>query len=235
MLTGKRIVNLFALTAIVLTTASANADVILADDFADVGDAEKVANTATFGSWNTVNGINAPATSLSFFDGDDGTTPVNFHEVTDGELDVNQNMTAGGWDTSIEFTVSGANIDLTSLVLDLRLINGSGGPNSTTSKSGRMIAVLEGSTSGVIGTIDPGNSAYPSVAYQRTLDLSSLPELDTSETYTLTIQARGIDFGHHKSLQSLELNGTILVPTPAALPAGLAMLGLVAMRRRRSK
>ncbi len=45
------------------------------------------------------------------------------------EIDVNNNMTAGGWDTSIALVLDGAtaSIDLTTLVLDMRLANGSEG------------------------------------------------------------------------------------------------------------
>ena len=68
-----------------------------------------------------------------------------------------------------------------------------------------------------------GNQSYPSVEYTRTLDLSGFASLDASETYTLTIQARGEGFGHHKSLQALELTGDI---TPIPEPGSLALLGL---------
>jgi len=240
---GKQIMNrtalaLVAMAVTVTTGASVNGAVVLADEFADVGSAQKSGNTASFGAWDTVTGIDAPATSLSFFDGDDGTTPLSFHDATDGELDVNINMTAGGWDTSITIDLAAGttSIDLTSLVLDMRLTNGSGGDNSTSSKSGRMIAKLfDGVTT---TTVDPGDSSYPSVTYTRTLDLNSLPTLVSGTTYTLTIQARGAGFGHHKSLQALELNGDItsgpVIPAPAALPAGLALMGIMLVARRRS-
>ena len=52
-----------------------------------------------------------------------------FHNVSADEIDVNNNMTAGGWDTSIALVLDGAtaSIDLTTLVLDMRLANGSEG------------------------------------------------------------------------------------------------------------
>lgn len=212
-------------------TPSAEAAVILADDFTGV---TRSGNTATISSWDTVSGIDAPSTSLDFFVGGT-TTAVSFFNVAD-EIAVNRNMTADGWDTSITFELDSAtqSIDLTTLVLDIRLTNNSGANNTTASKNGRMIAVLEGSSSGVLGTIDPGNLSYPSVEHTRTLDLSGLASLDGSETYTLKIQARGTGFGHFKSLQALELNGDI---TPVPEPGSLALLGLggllVASRRRR--
>lgn len=221
-----------------LVKTEANAEIILADDFADVGSAQKIANTASFSSWDTVNGIVAPTPSLSFFVGDT-VTPAGFHDVTDGELDVNNNMTADGWDTSIILDLDGltTSIDLTTLVLDLRLTNGSGNDNSIGSKSGQMIAIFTGSSSGVLGTADlGGNQAYPSVNYQRTLDLTGLPTLDGSETYTLTLQARGTGFGHHKSLQAFQLNGNLTtVPEPTSLAIFLVGLGAASLSRGRRK
>jgi len=73
--TSQRFVIATAVAVLIgLSAATTNAAIILADAFDDVVDAQKTANTATFGSWDTVNGIDAPATSLSFFDGDDGTS-----------------------------------------------------------------------------------------------------------------------------------------------------------------
>ena len=226
-----------AMGTLALAATSANAAVILADEFADVGDAQKVTNTATFGSWNTVTGIVAPATSLSFFDGD-GTTPLlSFHEATDGELDVNNNMTAGGWDTSFDLVLDGstASIDFTNILIAIRLTNGSGGAQTTGSKSGQMLVLLSGSSSGSLGSADlGGNIAYPTPEYTRTVDLSSFPTLDGSETYTITLQARGIGFGHHKSLQAFTLNGDITaVPEPSTTALlGLGGLALILRRRK---
>ncbi|QTN31946.1 PEP-CTERM sorting domain-containing protein [Akkermansiaceae bacterium] len=222
--------------SLLLTAHTLPGAIVLADAFADVGDAQKTGNTATFGSWDTVNGIIAPAASLSFFDADDGTTAVGFHSATDGELDVNQNMTAGGWVTSFALVLDGStsSIDLTSIVFDMRLANGSGGNNTTGSKQGQMAFRLVGSSSGTLGTIDlGGDQGYPSVEYQRTLDLSSLPSLGTSETYTAFISATGSGFGHHKSLQAFVLNGDIAaVPEPSAtLLLSLTALGLLRRKR----
>jgi hypothetical protein len=230
----------FLLFSSVLTTGS-HAAVVLADTFDDV---VKTSSAATFASgWNTVTGINAPASSLSFVNAagtpasaDDGASLTFFNNALNtGMIDVNNNMTAGGWRTSISLSLDGSttSIDLTTLSLDIRLTNNSGAGQSTASKSGRMTAELVGSSSGVLGTIDPGNSSYPSSNYNRTLDLSSLPTLGTLETYTLNISALGTGFGHFKALSALELNGDITaIPEPSALTLlGLGACALLLRRR----
>ncbi|MFT6792281.1 MAG: hypothetical protein ACJAR1_000260 [Rubritalea sp.] len=222
--------------ALAATSSNAAIMVILADNFDDVLDANKTGNTATFDAWDTVNGIDTPATSLAFFDGGT-TTAASFFNVNDGEIDVNNNMTAGGWDTSFDLVLDGttSTIDLTSMVIDLRLTNGSGGAQVTNSKSGQMLVELSGSISGVLGTADlGGNIGYPSDVYQRSVDLSSFAALDGSETYTITLQARGTGFGHHKSLQAFTLNGdTSAVPEPTTTALlGLGGLALILRRRK---
>lgn len=231
--------QVIASTLSIVLAAGSHAAVIIADDFNDV---LKTSSPATFGSWNTVNGINTPTNSLTFFtagdtasSSDDG-SELSFHNnaANPGMIDVNYNMTSGGWRTSIILILDGStsSIELTSLSLDMRLTNGSGASQSTSSKSGRMTLELVGSSSGVLGTIDPGNSGYPTADYTRVLDLSSLPTLDTSETYTLNISALGTGFGHHKALDALSLEGDIAaIPEPSALLLG--GLGFVVLLRRR--
>jgi hypothetical protein len=138
----------------------------------------------------------------------EGRVRVDSKEGAPGEIDVNNNMTAGGWDTSLMLDLddSTALIKLTSMVVDLRLTNNAGAPQ-TSGKSSRVIVELVGSISGSLGKLDPGNSPSPSDPYTRTLDLTSLPTLDGSETYTLLLKARGTS--HNKSLKAIELKGNI--------------------------
>jgi hypothetical protein len=234
---GKSIATLIA----VITLAAAStvdAEVILSSSFTGVDKTDGSAPyTATNITWDTVSGIDAPAGDLTFVDADTPTTNVNgFFDVTANEIDVNYNQTTEGpWQTEIALVLDSAtaSIDLTQIVLGMRLTNGSGADNSTSSKSGRMTVEVIGSSSGSLGVIDPGNLSYPSVSYTRTIDLSSFDSLTNSETYTLVIEARGAGHGHHKSLQNLSLEGDI---TPVPEPAALALLGLgglvIAARRR---
>lgn len=212
------------LTTVALSSQAAE---VLSSDLTGV---ERSGNTATIDSWDVVSGIDAPSTSLDFYQG--GTlTAVSFFNVAD-EIAVNRNMTDGGWDTSISFQLDSSTSTLTldQLVLNMRLSTGNGSDNTTGNKSGSMSVVLTGSASGLLGTVDPGFSNYPGVTYSRSLDLSALPELNDAESYTLTIQARGTGFGHHKALQGLELTA---VPEPSAVFFGLTGLGLLLLRRLR--
>lgn len=220
------------LAASAISLGSAHGATVLASDFTGVS---KSGNTADSFSWDTVNGINTPSTSLDFFDADDGTTAVSFHDVTANEIVVNQNMTAGGWVTSFNLSLNGstASISLTNLIVDLRLATGSGGDNTTGSKQGQISLEVIGSTSGSLGTADlGGDQAYPTVEYTRTLDLSGFADLNSSETYTFQLSATGSGFGHHKSMQAVELTGDIS-PIPEPSVALLGGLGLLALLRRR--
>lgn len=211
-----------------MALSSHAAVVILSSDFTDV-QRNSTTGVASGFSWDTVAAIDAPATSLTFVEGGTPTT-VGFFNV-DNEIAVNRNMvTAGGWDTSITFKLNNftTTLSLSQLVLDIRLTSGNGADNTTASKQGRMAIELIGSISGSLGTVDPGDLAYPSVSHTRTLDLSGFDALDDTETYTLVIQARGSNFGHNKSLQGLELTA---IPEPST--ALLGGLGLVVLLRRR--
>ena len=233
-------VTLVALVVVSLgLAASADAAVILGDAFEDVGDAQKVDNTATFGSWDTVNGITAPASSLSFFDNATDAA-LTFFKKQDGELDVNENIGSGGtWRTSfvLDLDASVAAIDLTMLDLTVTLTNGQGDlQTSTTSKDGIYTVQIQGSVSGDLGSASSPRTAYTSIQNQPiSIDLSSFASLDDTETYTVTLSVtRGsMTWGHHISLDDMELSGDI---TPTPEPASLAILGLgglVALRRRR--
>ena len=223
-----------AMGCFALAATSANAAIILADDFAD---ADRTSSDGTIGAWNTVSGISAPSTTLQFFKG--GTTNQaalfdNAANDADGAFDVNNNMTAGGWDTTITLAVGGSDIDLSSLVLDLKLTSGSGAAQTTGSKSGEMLVEFFDVGLSSVGTADlGGNQNYPTASYQRTLDVTGI-SLSAGQTYTMVVSARGTGHGHHKALDALTLNGDITaVPEPSsAALLGLGGLALILRRRK---
>lgn len=229
----RKTLTILAAAALVsgLAVTQADAAVILADEFAD---ADRTGAVGTFGSWDTVSGISAPVASLAFVKGDT-TTAVGFHDNAlndgDGAFDVNNNMTAGGWDTEIELVVGGQDLELTSLVIDIKLTNGSGAGQTTGSKSGQMLVDFLNASEVSVGSADlGGNVGYPSVSYTRTLDLTGIT-LSAGQTYTMVVKARGTGYGHHKALDAIELNGN-LVPEPGSL-ALIGLGGLLIARRRR--
>jgi len=218
-----------AMGTLALAATSANAAVILADDF--TGRSLSGTN-ATIGGWDTANGITAPSTTLTFKDGDSATL-LSFFDVSAGHIDVNNNMNSGGWDTTVTIAVGAANIDLTTLDLDLKLISGSGGdqpdPNN---KVGQMLVEIFDAGLVSVGQDDlGGNVAYSSVSYSRQLDLTGTTLL-ANQTYTMVLQARGSGDGHHKAFDALSLNGDV-VPEPSS--AALLGLGGLALLRRRRK
>lgn len=229
MFTSKAL-TIYSAAAVVscICVADAGADIILADGFTD---ADRSSSDGTIGSWDTVNGISAPSTTLQFFDGD-SPSQVGFHNngANPGTFDVNNNMTAGGWDTTITLVVGGVDINLTDLVIDIKLTNGSGGSQTTGSKSGSEAVEFFDVGNSSIGSATTGTIGYPTVEYQRTLDLSGIT-LSAGQTYTMVISARGTGFGHHKALDAIELNGTA-IPEPGSL-ALLGLGGLIIARRRR--
>lgn len=223
--------------AVCLIGINAHAAVILSSDFTGVDTSDATAPyTATNITWDDVNGIATPTGDLTFIN-PTGPSNVNGFFTGADQISVNYNMVNNGpWQTEFDLVMENAitEIDLTQIEVDLRLTTGSGSDNTTTSKNGRTTIELVGSVSGSLGTIDPGNSSYPSVFYTRTLDLTSLPTLDASETYSLLITTYGTGHGHNKSFIGFSLEGDVsVIPEPASLI--LLGLGSTLMLSRRRK
>jgi|AntRauTorckE6833_2_1112554.scaffolds.fasta_scaffold29844_2 hypothetical protein len=219
-----------------LAMVPANAAVILASDFTGVS---KSGNIADSFSWDTVNGIDTPTTSLAFVDPGNSNAALSFFNVTANEIDVNENIGTGGqWKTSFVLNLNAGTsaINLTTLDLNVRLANGSGGDNTTGSKDGIYTVQILGSTSSNLGSASSPVIEYASVSGNAvSIDLSSFADLNQSETYTVNLSLIRDDgnFGHHISLQDLSLSGSITaIPEPS-----IALLGaigfLVLLRRRR--
>jgi hypothetical protein len=211
-----------------LAATSANATIILADDFAGVG---KSGNTATIGAWDTVFGISAPSNDLTF-DHQSGGSASFFLVGGAGEIRVNSKMNNGGWETSLSITVGGGDIDLTSLDLDYILIDGAGNDQaSATNKTGRTVVDFGAAGSATLGLNGYTNVSPDANVYRdRDVDLTGITLL-AGQTYTMNIATDGGGDGHHKGLNGLVLNGTV-VPEPSSA-ALLGLGGLALMFRRR--
>lgn len=231
-------------TLLIATLSSpASGAVILGDDFDNVGDAEKnsITGTATFGAWDTVNGVVAPAASLTFTDPGNSDAALPFHETQDGELDVNENIGNGGaWETSfvLDLDASTSEIDLTTLDLTTGLLNGSGARNDAGNKDGVYTVNITGSLSGALGSASTTIDYTIADDIPVSIDLTGFASLTAAETYTVSLSVVRDDatFGHHVSLEDLTLNGDItaaVIPEPASFGLVAIGIGLMLGSRRR--
>lgn len=219
-----RITALAGLAGILLTATSAHAAVILASNFNDV--VKTAYPTATNITWDTVNGIETPAGSLTF------TGASEFQNVTANEIDVAGNLP--NWSTSVALVLDAAtaSIALSTLDFNWRVTTNGGADNTSASKSDTWTAEVIGSVSGSLGTASIGPAAPGNPTQFRSIDLSSFT-INNTETWTLSLGIVGTGFGHNASLQDIEINGDITaIPEPsAALLGGLGALFLLRRRR----
>ena len=195
------ILNLFAGEAFHLLNS---AGAFLASDFTGADTSGAGPNPLAISiTWDTVIGVQTPATNLTFYDGD------GFFGIAN-EIAVDRNLPSeGSWSTNLVFEMSSTtqSLELTSLVLNWRVTSNSGTDNTSTSKTTTWTASITGSTSGLMGTVlNAGTPGSPS--QERTLDMSG-NSLNASETYTLTLTASATGWGHNASLEDLTLNGNV--------------------------
>ena len=191
-----------AMGVFALAATSANATVILADDFTGIGLSGSTA-TVDGGAWDTENGVSA-STNFTFNKTFKSTSFA-------GVINPNQKASTGSYIGTITLTVGTADIDLTSLDLEYKLLDGNGNAQPfATNKTGFTTVSIVGT--GVIGSIPlSGYTAIPgdtNIDIDRSVNVTGTTLL-AGQSYTLTIESGGGGDGHFKSIDSLTLNGTI--------------------------
>jgi len=219
-------------------SGTANAAVIFADNFTNVA-TNNATDTATLDTaWDTVSGVNAPSTALVIVGNGEfnAGADLKFHSMANW-IAVDYNLSnEGTWTTTIEdvtLDTGTASIDLTSLTLTMQGTTNTG----ATQNGGRnlQLTVEVFDTGGSLGSdtdskTEPGGGSGTTY----TADLSGITMV-AGETYDIEITISSTyTSGVNAAIDNLVLNGDITpVPAPAALPAGLALLGIVALKRRR--
>jgi len=215
-----------AALAVLAIAGAARAEVILATDFTGVD--TSASPTAGSITWDTVNGIIAPAPSLTF-DAIDG-----FFSAPD-LISVDRNVDNDGpWSTTIDLALDAGTlaIDLTSFSIRTNYTSNSGA-TQTANRTINLAVAIEGSASGSLGSsdidhTDPGGGTGTVAS----IDLSGF-RLDNTETYTLTFTASSADGpGVNMNFDDLAIAGDITVPEPGSLVL-LGLGGLAVLRRRR--
>lgn len=230
--------QLVVVLAFTLAVAHAHADVILTSDFNAHGSTDG-ATSFTGISWST-NGVSDPGSSIAL----SASATVQTAGATENpdRLAVDRNIdTAGPWTIDIAFTATTDGLTLEDLIFDYEFISG-GGTNQVAAHpdSGIVdVSILDASLSslstiqvGPLGTSDASSNSGTGIV----ADFADVALANGSD-YTLRFTvSSNADSGNNMAVDNFVLNGAIVsgpsIPTPAALPAGLAMLGLVLARRR---
>jgi len=227
-----------AMVSLVLA-ASARADIIAATDFdgRTLTTVNQANDTATNLNWTT-NGVEDPgdmtaveengAVFPGLFDGNSLTQNMFAPAINVGNLNT-------GWKTTVALTVSpGYIVTVTDVTFDYWAI--SGGQAHNVPRNSDFTVTLFDPANVAIGSdfIDnarSGTTATPPVP-TLTANLGAIA-LSEPGTYTVEIWAREApETGNHIGIDNLSINGTVVIPEPAAL-ALLGLGGLTLLRRRR--
>ncbi len=205
-----------------------SAATILSTDFTGVD----TSGTSATGIVWTTQGIQTPASSLTFYDPANPSTTFGF--ISGGtpadNIQIARNIeTAGPWSTSIAITPL-TTIDLTGFALDFRAISAAGANQSASKTATYTVEIFDGSTS--LGSFadtvtDPGGGT--AAGDRADIDLTPLANLQpgTSYTFVLTVSASAT-LGNNVAIDNLELTGTF-IPEPSfsllLLAGGALFLG----------
>jgi hypothetical protein len=223
-----------------LIGSAASAATILSTDFTEVT-TDDSSGTVSNVSWDTVTGLNTPASTLNFVgNSEDGGGTLGFFDTAD-LISVDYNLSNEG---SFEFTIANLSldggtsaIDLTALSLLLDGTTNSGATQVDANDRALEVTVeLIGSSSGSLGTSsfsadEPGGGTGTTY----TVDLTSFPSLGTSESYDFIINIDDVaEAGVNASMDDFLLTGNLTaIPEPSTLFFIGLIAGSVVLRRKR--
>ena len=209
--------------------ASAGATVILSTDFSG----RTVSGTAASNiSWVT-NGVTSPG-DLTVTNSTQSAGSGDLFSTADaaGHFAVANNVGNGGvWFTDLSVNITGSDVSLTTVDMDVTNFNGGGGFQSVTRPTDFTVEVI-GSVSGSLGSGTGTGDGIPSDSF--TVTFSSPILLSSAESYDLRVtvaKTPGSPNGNNSAIDAITFNGTV-VPEPTTSTLMIGMSGLLLLRRR---
>lgn len=204
------------------TTHTDDADVVNGSFITSAGDLTEAGTSNNFWHWD-----GSAASMVNSVDGDAWVIQQNHIDAVPGSTDTAKDY--------LEFTLTGLDMDLTAdlwkLVVSMAMRNTAG----TNAQAGLNLQADVGA--GFVTIADMQADAVPSIDgtpdfKDFTWDLSTLGDDITSATFRL-FATEAVNSNVSTKLLFIDtISVTAEVPVPAALPAGLGLIGLLAARRR---